>query len=75
MRFFFKKNEKLTSEKEIDLLFKSGKSSFIYPVKVIFITSKIQPIECKVLMTAPKRYLKKSIECREFEKHAYGKKH
>lgn len=62
MRFFFKKNEKLTSEKEIDLLFKSGKSSFIYPVKVIFITSKIQPIECKVLMTAPKRYLKKAVD-------------
>ena len=62
MRFFFKKNEKLTSEKEIDLLFKSGKSSFIYPVKVIFITSRIQPIECKVLMTAPKRYLKKAVD-------------
>ena len=62
MRFLFRKKEKLTAEKDIDLLFKSGKSSFIYPVKVIFITNTIQQSECKVLMTAPKRYLKKAVD-------------
>jgi len=62
MRLFFRKNEKLTSEKEIDRLFKSGKSSFMYPIKIIFITSTNQLPECKVLMTAPKRYLKKAVD-------------
>ena len=62
MRFFFRKHEKLTSEKDIELLFKSGKSSFIYPLKVIYITNSTQPLECKVLMTAPKRYLKKAVD-------------
>jgi ribonuclease P protein component len=62
MRFFFRKNEKLTSEKDIDLLFKDGMSSFIHPIKVLFITSTNQPPECKVLITAPKRYLKTAVE-------------
>lgn len=58
MSFFFRKHEKLTSEKEIDLLFKSGKSSFIYPIKNLFLLNNTQPVECKVLVTVSKRYLK-----------------
>ncbi len=62
MRFFFKKNEKLTSENEIERLFKSGKSSFIYPIKLLFVSNTCQPIECKVLVTASKRYLKNAVD-------------
>lgn len=61
MRFFFRKREKLTSENEIELLFKGGKSNFIYPIKVIFVKSE-HPVESKVLITASKRYLKKAVE-------------
>lgn len=62
MRFFFRKKEKLTSEKEIDLLFTSGKSSFIYPIKIIFSLSKGEPQQAKVLVTVSKRYLKNAAD-------------
>jgi ribonuclease P protein component len=62
MRFFFRKNEKLTSENEIELLFKSGKSNFIYPIKVLFLISSTSNVESKVLITASKRYLRKATE-------------
>ena len=62
MRFFFKKSEKLTSDNEIELLFKNGKSSFIYPVKALFVSNTSQPIECKVLVTVSKRYLKNAVD-------------
>lgn len=58
MSFFFRKNEKINSEKEIELLFTSGKSCFIYPIKGLFIFSNIQSNDCKVLVTVSKRYLK-----------------
>lgn len=62
MSFYFRKNEKLTSEKEIDLLFASGRSSFIYPIKSIFTSSSGQIGECKVLVTVSKRYFKNASE-------------
>ena len=62
MRFFFRKKEKLTSEKEIDLLFTSGRSSFIYPIKVIFDINTNIPNERKVLVTVSKRYLKNAVD-------------
>lgn len=62
MRFFFRKKEKLTSENEIDLLFTSGRSSFIYPIKVIFDINTNHPNERKVLVTVSKRYLKNAVD-------------
>ncbi len=58
MRFFFKKHEKVTSEIEINLLFTSGQSSFIYPIKCLFVLNNTQPADCKILVTVSKRYLK-----------------
>lgn len=62
MRFFFRKKEKITSEKEIDQLFSSGRSGFIYPIKVIFDINTNIPNERKVLVTVSKRYLKNAVD-------------
>jgi ribonuclease P protein component len=62
MRLFFRKKEKLTSEKEIDLLFKQGRSNFIYPIKVVYTFIPQTPKECRVLVSASKRYLRKASE-------------
>lgn len=58
MRFFFRKKEKLTSEKEIDQLFLKGKSSFLYPIKSIFLIADGDAPICKVLVTVSKKNLK-----------------
>jgi len=62
MRFFFRKKEKLTFENEIDLLFTSGRSGFIYPIKVIFDINTNYPNERKVLVTVSKRYFKNAVD-------------
>ncbi len=58
MRFFFRKIEKLISEKEIDQLFQKGRSSFIYPIKSVFLVTEGEPQGCKVLVTVSKKNLK-----------------
>lgn len=58
MRFFFRKHEKLTSEKEIDQLFLKGRSSFLYPIKSIFLITEGEVACCKVLVTVSKKNLK-----------------
>lgn len=62
MGLFFRKSEKLISEKEIELLFRNGKSSFIYPIKMISTLSANQPSGCRILVTVSKRYLKKAVD-------------
>lgn len=58
MRFFFRKLEKLTSEKEIDQLFQKGRSCFLYPIKSVFLISDGDAPCCKVLVTVSKKNLK-----------------
>jgi ribonuclease P protein component len=58
MRFLFRKNEKITSEKEIALIFTDGVTNFIHPIKVLFLLNTNPTSECKVLITVSKRYLK-----------------
>lgn len=58
MRFFFRKNEKLISEKEIDQLFLKGRSSFLYPIKSNFFIKENGEQGCKVLVTVSKKNLK-----------------
>lgn len=58
MSFFFRKHEKLTSEKEIDLLFQKGRSSFLYPIKSVFLIHDGPSSGCKVLVTVSKKNLR-----------------
>ncbi len=62
MRFFFRKQEKLTSEKEIDQLFQKGRSSFLYPIKSIFFIQEGQTPGCKVLVTVSKKNLRNAAD-------------
>ena len=59
MRFTFKKYERLTSKKQMDDLFSSGKSSFCYPIKFLVSDTISVPGEMtKVLFSVPKRNIK-----------------
>ena len=59
----FAKQERLTSKKEIEFLFKSGKSLFSFPFKVYYLFGdKDETVKAKVLITVPKRQFKKAVD-------------
>jgi len=59
----FKKNERLHSKKQIDMLFTKGNSFFQYPFKVIFSFEKTNETEMpKLLITVSKRHLKRAVD-------------
>ncbi len=64
MRFFLRKNNRLTHEKDISELFSSGSSIFVYPVKLLYKFSKIGPdkAQFKVLVVVSKRNLKRAVK-------------
>ncbi len=62
-RSTFGKQERLTSKKEIELIFKSGKSLFSFPFKVYFLFGNEEAkVEAKVLITVSKRQFKKAVD-------------
>ncbi len=59
----FPKEEKLTSKKEIESLFKSGKTLFSFPYKIYFCyADKEEKTNARVLITVPKRQFKKAVD-------------
>lgn len=62
MRLYFRKHEKLTSEKEIDQLFLKGRSSFLYPIKSVYLINESETQGCKVLVTVSKKNLKNATD-------------
>lgn len=62
MRLYFRKHEKLTSEKEIDQLFLKGRSSFLYPIKSVYLINESEIQGCKVLVTVSKKNLKNATD-------------
>ena len=61
MRFFLRKNQRLNSEKDISNLFLSGKTLYVYPLKLVFLLKEENTKEVKVLFSVPKKYFKKAI--------------
>ena len=59
MQFNFKKTERLKSRKQIDTLFKYGKSIFIYPIKANYIINNNLGNSNTVLFSVPKKNIKK----------------
>lgn len=59
----FKKIERLSSKKDITLLFETGKAKTIFPLKVIW---RINPHEskfpCRVVIVVPKRFFKHAVQ-------------
>ena len=61
--FTFKKIERLCSKKEIELLYKSGKSKTFYPLKLFWKSSSFEsPYPARVLITVPKRLYKRAVD-------------
>jgi ribonuclease P protein component len=61
----FPKKEKLTSEKEIQEVFKKGKHTNVYPLKFIYTTENLSPqtaILPKIVITVSKKLFKKAHE-------------
>ncbi len=63
MRFTLTKNERLSSKKQIEKLFKEGKSYFSYPFRVIYLFNDGQEEhETKILLTVSKKKFKKAVD-------------
>ncbi len=62
MNLFFRKNQRLKSEKDINQLFLSGKSIFSHPIKLVFFVRSDKPEGFKVLFSVPKKHHKKAIQ-------------
>ncbi len=63
----FSKQERLSSVKDIETLFKKGKSLFVFPLKVIFISSKTQQhTKEKEIISSPRLLI--SVSKRNFKR-------
>ncbi len=68
----FSKKERLSSVKDIEILFKRGKSLFVFPLKVVFIPQKLkdeteqiesnQNVPTRLLISVSKRNFKKAVD-------------
>nr|WKN39064.1 ribonuclease P protein component [Tunicatimonas sp. TK19036] len=61
MRKTFPKREKLTHKKQIDTLFREGKSRVLYPIRFIYLPVTGQVCH-QALFTVPKRNYKKAVD-------------
>jgi len=62
-KFSFKKAERLCEKKSIGQLFKTGRSFFYYPFKVVFLPLNEQAdYPAKILISVPKRNFKKAVD-------------
>lgn len=65
MRYFLRKNNRLHHEKKISLLFKKGKSVFVYPVKLTFLPvpkTSLEESNFQVMFIVSKRNFKKAVQ-------------
>jgi ribonuclease P protein component len=59
----FTKAERISSQKEIDLLFREGKSFTAYPLRVIYVTRKpFSGVPVSILVSVPKKRFKRAVK-------------
>ncbi|MES2863253.1 MAG: ribonuclease P protein component [Bacteroidota bacterium] len=70
MQFSYPKNEKLKSQKTIDLLFSQGKSVSKYPLRLVYVENTDENNLEKVLMgvSVSKKYFKKAVDRNYFKR-------
>ncbi len=70
MQFSYPKNEKLKSQKTIDLLFSKGKSVSKYPLRLVYVENTDEHNSEKVLMgvSVSKKYFKKAVDRNYFKR-------
>ena len=63
MKFTLTKNERLSSKKQIEKLFKEGNSYYSYPFRVVYLFNDGQEEhETKILLTVSKKKFKKAVD-------------
>ena len=70
MQFSYLKNEKLKSQKTLDLLFSKGKSVSKYPLRLVYVENTDEHNSEKVLMgvSVSKKYFKKAVDRNYFKR-------
>jgi ribonuclease P protein component len=62
-RFTFKKEERISTQKEIDLLFTEGISFISYPLRIVYIAQKpFSGADVSILVSVPKRKFKRAVQ-------------
>ena len=61
--FTFSKSERISSRREIDLLFEQGHSFLVYPLRIVFLSipKTDDSVPVSVLISVPKRKLKRAV--------------
>lgn len=60
--FTLRKQDKLKSRKLIEKLFDSGDSSFVYPIKLMYLDLPVLDSKLKMAVTVPKRQFKRAVD-------------
>lgn len=61
-KYTFGKEERVTGAKRVDAIFASGKSFISYPLRVVYLQHKQNPVtSCSILITVPKKRMKKAV--------------
>ncbi|GHT16439.1 ribonuclease P protein component [Bacteroidia bacterium] len=61
-RYTFKKEERISAQREIDLLFEKGISFISYPLRVVYFQKKtFSGADASVLISVPKKKFKKAV--------------
>ena len=69
MQFSYPKNEKLKSQKTIELLFTEGKSVSKYPLRLVYVETKLQENEkIKMGVSVSKKHFKKAVDRNYFKR-------
>lgn len=59
----FKKGERISSQKEIDLLFSEGYSYMAYPLRIVYAESKpFSTMHASILISVPKKRFKRAVK-------------
>jgi ribonuclease P protein component len=62
-RYTFKKEERISAQKEIDLLFDKGNSFISFPLRIIYLEKKpFSGVEISVLISVPKKRFKRAVQ-------------
>ena len=61
-RFTFRKTERLSRKKDIKELFEKGSSFFLYPFKVLYLSSTEDEVDNRILISVPKKLVKSAVK-------------
>lgn len=62
-KYTFRKEERISAQKEIDLLFNEGRSLISYPLRIVYVEKKpFSGSDVAVLISVPKRKFKRAVK-------------